>query len=104
MNGAVRAVVRAAIAKGCEAYVVFEGYEGLVKGGDLIKKVRPRHMITLMCLRGNIEHPERALLTCLLSSTGKMYADGSQLEEHLSALRGAWNSTNAREDYRELRT
>jgi 6-phosphofructokinase 1 len=32
MNGAVRAVVRMAIAKGCEPYFVMEGYEGLVKG------------------------------------------------------------------------
>ncbi|KAF2236863.1 6-phosphofructokinase [Viridothelium virens] len=39
MNGAVRAVVRMSIAKGCEAYGVYEGYEGLVQGGDLIKKM-----------------------------------------------------------------
>lgn len=38
MNGAVRAVVRMAIAQGCEAYCVYEGYEGLVEGGDLIKQ------------------------------------------------------------------
>lgn len=38
MNGAVRAVVRMAIAKGCEAYCVYEGYEGLVQGGDMIKR------------------------------------------------------------------
>lgn len=33
MNGAVRAVVRMAIAKGCEVYGIYEGYEGLVNGG-----------------------------------------------------------------------
>ncbi|KAF2665589.1 6-phosphofructokinase [Microthyrium microscopicum] len=38
MNGAVRAVVRMAIAKGCEAFFVHEGYEGLVNGGDMIKQ------------------------------------------------------------------
>jgi len=38
MNGAVRAVVRMALAKGCEAYCVYEGYEGLVQGGDMIKE------------------------------------------------------------------
>ena len=38
MNGAVRAVVRMAIAKGCEAYCVHEGYQGLVDGGDMIKE------------------------------------------------------------------
>ena len=38
MNGAVRAVVRMAIARECEAFCVYEGYEGLVQGGDMIKK------------------------------------------------------------------
>ncbi|GMG31957.1 unnamed protein product [Aspergillus oryzae] len=39
MNGAVRAVVRMAIYSGCEAYAVYEGYEGLVHGGDMIRQV-----------------------------------------------------------------
>ncbi|KAK6341731.1 6-phosphofructokinase, alpha subunit [Orbilia brochopaga] len=39
MNGAVRAVVRSTIALGHEAYCIYEGYEGLVKGGDLIKRM-----------------------------------------------------------------
>lgn len=38
MNGAVRAVVRMAIDQGCEAYFIYEGYEGLVQGGGLIKQ------------------------------------------------------------------
>ena len=37
MNGAVRAVVRMAIARGCEPYGIYEGYEGLVQAGDLIR-------------------------------------------------------------------
>ena len=39
MNGVVRAVVRMSIARGCEAYGIYEGYEGLVQGGDLIKQL-----------------------------------------------------------------
>ncbi|XP_044721437.1 phosphofructokinase domain-containing protein [Hirsutella rhossiliensis] len=39
MNGVVRAVVRMAIHLGCDAYAVYEGYEGLVCGGDYIKKM-----------------------------------------------------------------
>lgn len=38
MNPAVRAVVRAGIYYGCDVYAVYEGYEGLVKGGDLLKR------------------------------------------------------------------
>ncbi|KAI4262702.1 MAG: hypothetical protein L6R42_002128, partial [Xanthoria sp. 1 TBL-2021] len=39
MNGAVRAVVRMSIYMGCEAYAIYEGYEGLVQGGSLIKQM-----------------------------------------------------------------
>ncbi|KIW26578.1 6-phosphofructokinase subunit alpha [Cladophialophora immunda] len=39
MNGAVRAVVRMSIHMGCESYAIYEGYEGLVQGGDLIKEM-----------------------------------------------------------------
>lgn len=39
MNAAVRAVVRMAIHMGCDAFCVYEGYEGLVQGGDLIRKM-----------------------------------------------------------------
>ncbi|CAN6599392.1 ATP-dependent 6-phosphofructokinase [Trichomonascus vanleenenianus] len=39
MNAAVRAVVRASIHRGCDAYAIYEGYEGLVKGGDYIKQM-----------------------------------------------------------------
>jgi 6-phosphofructokinase 1 len=39
MNAVVRAVVRTAIHMGCDAFCVFEGYEGLVQGGDFIKKM-----------------------------------------------------------------
>lgn len=39
MNAAVRAVVRTALDKGAEVYAVYEGYQGLVEGGDYIKKM-----------------------------------------------------------------
>lgn len=39
MNPAVRAVVRAGIYYGCDMFAVYEGYEGLVQGGDLLKKM-----------------------------------------------------------------
>ncbi|PKX89014.1 ATP-dependent 6-phosphofructokinase [Aspergillus novofumigatus IBT 16806] len=38
-SGAVRAVVRMAIYSDCEAYAVFEGYEGLVHGGNMIRQL-----------------------------------------------------------------
>ncbi|KAI6251120.1 ATP-dependent 6-phosphofructokinase [Erysiphe necator] len=39
MNAVVRAVVRYTIKSGCEAYCIYEGYEGLVRGKDLIRKM-----------------------------------------------------------------
>ncbi|KAK3935679.1 ATP-dependent 6-phosphofructokinase [Diplogelasinospora grovesii] len=39
MNGVVRACVRMAIHMGCDAYCVYEGYEGLVQGGNFIRKM-----------------------------------------------------------------
>jgi 6-phosphofructokinase 1 len=40
MNGAVRAVVRQTIASGCTAFAIYEGYQGLVDGGDMIKEMK----------------------------------------------------------------
>jgi 6-phosphofructokinase len=39
MNGVVRACVRMAIHLGCDPYCIYEGYEGLVQGGNLIRKM-----------------------------------------------------------------
>ncbi len=36
MNAAVRAVVRTGISEGCEVFAIYEGYQGMVEGGDLI--------------------------------------------------------------------
>ncbi len=38
MNATVRAVVRTAIARGADAYAVYEGLQGLVDGGERIRK------------------------------------------------------------------
>lgn len=40
MNGAIRAVVRMTIARECDSYAILEGYDGLVKGGDMIKPMQ----------------------------------------------------------------
>src|SRR5580700_3062471 len=39
MKPAVRAVVRQTISEGCDSYCIMEGYEGLVQGCHLIKKM-----------------------------------------------------------------
>ncbi len=39
MNAAVRAVVRTALNAGLDVYAIYEGYEGMVRGGDYIRKL-----------------------------------------------------------------
>jgi 6-phosphofructokinase 1 len=39
MNAAVRAVARTALARGLEAYAIYEGYQGMVDGGARIRKL-----------------------------------------------------------------
>ncbi|RPH59541.1 MAG: 6-phosphofructokinase, partial [Chloroflexi bacterium] len=39
MNAAVRAVVRTGLDKGAEVYAIYEGYQGLVEGGERIRKM-----------------------------------------------------------------
>ena len=39
MNAAVRAVVRTALDQGVEVYAIYEGYQGLVDGGERIRKM-----------------------------------------------------------------
>jgi 6-phosphofructokinase 1 len=39
MNAAVRAVVRAGIASGAEVYAVYEGYQGMVDGQGMIRRM-----------------------------------------------------------------
>ncbi|OQX60947.1 MAG: hypothetical protein B5M51_09370, partial [Anaerolinea sp. 4484_236] len=39
MNSALRSAVRTALNLGVDTYVIYEGYRGLVEGGDKIKKM-----------------------------------------------------------------
>jgi 6-phosphofructokinase 1 len=39
MNAAVRAVVRTALSRDVEVYAIYEGYQGMVDGGDYIRKM-----------------------------------------------------------------
>ena len=39
MNAAVRAVARTALEQGLDVYAIYEGYQGMVDGGDRIRKL-----------------------------------------------------------------
>lgn len=38
MNSAVRSVVRMGVYLGCRVFLIYEGYQGMVDGGDNIKE------------------------------------------------------------------
>jgi 6-phosphofructokinase 1 len=61
MNCAVRATVRCALARGCIPYLIFEGYQGLVDGGDKIRKAGWDDVRGLMSLGGTVIGTARCL-------------------------------------------
>lgn len=54
MNAAVRAVVRAAILRGAEVYAIEEGYEGMVRGEQLIRGMTWRDVGGIMHQGGTV--------------------------------------------------
>jgi 6-phosphofructokinase 1 len=54
MNATVRAVVRTAIARGADAYAVYEGLQGLVDGGDRIRRFDWDDVSGIMHLGGTV--------------------------------------------------
>jgi 6-phosphofructokinase 1 len=54
MNAAVRAVVRAGIFNGCDVFAIYEGYSGLVNGGDQIKKMKWEDVRGWLALGGTL--------------------------------------------------
>ncbi|CRK24167.1 hypothetical protein BN1708_013868 [Verticillium longisporum] len=61
MNGVVRAVVRMAIHLGCDAYCVYDGYEGLVQGGDSIRKAEWRDVRNWLSQGGTLIGTQRCM-------------------------------------------
>ncbi|TPX32006.1 6-phosphofructokinase [Synchytrium microbalum] len=54
MNAAVRSITRIALQKGCVPYAIFEGYQGLVDGGDKIKELTWNAVRGLMPMGGTV--------------------------------------------------
>lgn len=60
MNAAIRAVVRMAIASGCEAFAIMEGYKGLIEGGEKIKRISWNHVSHILSEGGTIIKSSRS--------------------------------------------
>lgn len=54
MNAALRSITRMALHRGCVPYAIFEGYQGLVDGGDKIKELTWNSVRGLMPMGGTV--------------------------------------------------
>lgn len=84
MNGAVRAVVRMAIYRGCEAYAIYEGYEGLVQGGDLIKEMKWEDVRGYLSRGGTLIGTARCM--AFMERWGRLKAAKNMVQRGIDAL------------------
>ncbi len=61
MNPAVRSVVRTALNHGAEIFAIYEGYQGLIDGGDRIRSVSWDDVSSILNLGGTIIGTARSL-------------------------------------------
>lgn len=84
MSGTVRAVVRSAIAAGCSAYAVYEGYQGLVDGGDMIKEMAWEDVRGWLSEGGTLIGTARC--KAFMERPGRLTAANNMIEKGIDAL------------------
>lgn len=76
MNAVVRAVVKAGILKGCETWIVREGYEGLVRGNADAEAPAPE-LVPELTTTLDVEIREPAFINNLRFGDGALLRDGT---------------------------
>ncbi|KAL2130225.1 hypothetical protein VTI74DRAFT_6722 [Chaetomium olivicolor] len=84
MNGVVRACVRMAIHLGCDAYCIYEGYEGLVQGGNLIRKMEWHDVRGWLSEGGTLIGTARCM--AFYERPGRLAAARNLIKEGIDAL------------------
>jgi 6-phosphofructokinase 1 len=84
MNAAVRAVVRAALSRGVAAYAILEGYQGMVEGGDLIRRMEWNSVGGVMHKGGTVIGTARC--TDFRERSGRLCAAQNLIERGIDAL------------------
>lgn len=84
MNAAVRAVVRAALARDTEVFAIFEGYQGMVDGGDAIRAMSWDDVGGILHRGGTIIGTARCL--AFRSYEGRLKAAANLLERGIDRL------------------
>ncbi|TBU48824.1 6-phosphofructokinase [Dichomitus squalens] len=94
MNAVVRAVVKAAIIKGCETWIVREGYEGLVRGngdsGDHRRQSLAEKTLTSPRELKTPEAPEEGFVHNLRYGDGELLKDGTSDHPGGRTLKGRY--------------
>lgn len=84
MSGAVRAVVRQALASDCKAFAVYEGYQGLVEGGDMIKEMQWEDVRGFLSEGGTLIGTARC--KAFMERPGRLTAANNMIERGIDAL------------------
>lgn len=84
MSGTVRAVVRQTIASNCTAYAVFEGYQGLVDGGDMIREMLWEDVRGWLSEGGTLIGTARCM--AFMERPGRLKAANNMIERGINAL------------------
>jgi 6-phosphofructokinase 1 len=84
MNAAVRAVVRAALDQGMEVYAIYEGYQGMVDGGERISKMSWNAVGGIMQRGGTIIGTARC--AAFRTRPGRLQAARNLLEHEIDRL------------------
>ncbi|KAH9845322.1 ATP-dependent 6-phosphofructokinase [Teratosphaeria destructans] len=84
MSPAVRAVVRQTIASGCTAFAVYEGYQGLVDGGNMIKEMQWEDVRGWSSEGGTLIGTARC--KAFMERAGRLTAANNMIEKGIDAL------------------
>ncbi|KAK4619913.1 ATP-dependent 6-phosphofructokinase [Fulvia fulva] len=84
MSGAVRAVVRQTLIEGCTSYAVYQGYEGLVRGGDLIREMNWEDVRGWLSEGGTLIGSARC--KSFMERPGRLTAANNMIEKSIDAL------------------
>jgi len=84
MNPAVRAVVRTAVHHGIDVYAVYEGYQGLIEGGEAIRRLESADVGGILQRGGTIIGTARS--TEFRERAGRRRAAGNLLERGIDSL------------------
>ncbi|MBN2387613.1 MAG: 6-phosphofructokinase [Anaerolineales bacterium] len=84
MNSAVRAVVRTALDKGTQVYAIYEGYQGMVDGGERIRELGWDSVGGIMHIGGTVIGTARC--EAFMTRDGRRTAAGNLIKSGIDGL------------------